>query len=48
MAKSLRVGDKVEWTSSGGKSVGRVEKRVTKTTRVKGHVVRIFTRHLGR
>ena len=40
MAKSLKRGDKVEWNSSGGKSVGRVEKRVTSTTRIKGHVAK--------
>jgi hypothetical protein len=40
MAKSLKRGDKVEWTSSGGKSVGKVEKKVTKTTKVKKHVAK--------
>jgi hypothetical protein len=40
MAKSLRKGDKVEWDSSGGKSVGKVERKVTSTTRVKGHVAK--------
>ena len=39
-AKSLKPGDKVEWTSSGGKSVGKVVKKVTTTTRVKSHVAK--------
>jgi hypothetical protein len=38
--KSLRVGDKVEWASSGGHSVGKVEKKITGTARVKGHVAK--------
>jgi hypothetical protein len=38
--KSLHVGDKVEWNSSGGRSIGRVAKKVTKTTRIKGHVAK--------
>ena len=40
MAKSLNRGDQVEWNSSGGKSVGRVEKHLTSTTRIKGHVAK--------
>jgi hypothetical protein len=38
--KKLKKGDKVEWNSSGGKSVGKVEKRVTSKTRIKGHVAK--------
>ncbi len=40
MDKTLKRGDKVEWSSSGGKSVGKVVKKVTATTRVKGHVAK--------
>jgi hypothetical protein len=40
MAKSLRKGDKVAWDSSGGTSVGRVEKKVTSQTRIKSHVAK--------
>lgn len=39
-AKSLKAGDTVEWNSSGGKSVGKVVKKVTTTTRVKSHVAK--------
>ena len=38
--KSLKAGDKVEWNSSGGRSVGKVVKKVTGTTRVKTHVAK--------
>jgi hypothetical protein len=38
--KPLHVGDKVEWISSGGRAVGRVEKKITRTTRVAGHVAK--------
>ena len=40
MARNLKRGDRVEWNSSGGKSVGRVEKKVTSTSRIKGHVAK--------
>lgn len=39
MTKSLRKGDKVEWDSSGGHSVGKVVKKVTSETHIKGHKV---------
>lgn len=32
-----KKGDRVEWSSSGGKSAGKVEKKVTMTTKVAGH-----------
>ncbi len=38
-AKTLKKGDKVEWDSSGGHSVGKVVKKVTSPTRIKGHKV---------
>jgi len=37
--KTLKAGDKVEWDSSGGHSVGKVVKKVTSPTRIKGHKV---------
>ena len=39
MTKSLRKGDKVAWDSSGGHSTGKVVKKVTSTTHIKGHKV---------
>ncbi len=38
--KSLKAGDKVEWSSSGGQSIGQVVKKVTGTAKVKGHVAK--------
>lgn len=37
--KTLKKGDKVEWDSSGGHSVGKVVKKVTSPTKIKGHKV---------
>lgn len=34
-----KKGDKVEWDSSGGHSVGKVVKQVTAPTQIKGHKV---------
>ncbi len=39
MTNSLHKGDKVEWDSSGGHSTGKVVKKVTSTTHIKGHKV---------
>ena len=39
MAKNLKPGDKVRWSSSGGHSTGKVVKKQTKTTKIKGHKV---------
>ena len=39
MAKELKPGDKVEWDSSGGHSVGKVVKKQTSETHIKGHKV---------
>ena len=39
MAKSVKVGDKVGWDSSGGHSTGEVVKKLTSPTRIKGHKV---------
>ncbi len=38
--KSFKAGDKVEWDSAGGHSVGKVVKKITTTARVKGHVAK--------
>ena len=39
MPKTFKSGDQVEWNSSGGHSVGKVVKKVTAPTRIKGHKV---------
>lgn len=40
MAKTLKPGEKVSWESSGGKGTGRVVKKLTATTRIKGHTAK--------
>lgn len=35
----FKPGDKVEWDSSGGHSIGKVVKKLTKPTQIKGHKV---------
>ena len=39
MTKSFAKGDKVEWDSSGGHSTGKVVRKLTSATRIKGHKV---------
>ena len=39
MAKDLKKGDTVEWDSSGGHSVGKIVKKQTSPTKIKGHKV---------
>jgi hypothetical protein len=39
MSDDIKVGDRVAWSSSGGKSVGRVKKKLTKPLEIKGHHV---------
>jgi hypothetical protein len=39
MAKLLKTGDRVAWRSSGGESVGRVERKLTSPAKIKGHEV---------
>ena len=39
MSKTLHKGEKVEWDSSVGHSVGKVVRKVTSTTHIKGHKV---------
>jgi Hypervirulence associated proteins TUDOR domain len=43
MTKSLKTGDKVEWDSSGGHSKGKVVKKLTSPTKIKGHKVAAST-----
>lgn len=40
MPKTLKKGDKVEWNSSQGKIKGTVERKVTKSMKIKGHEVK--------
>jgi len=39
MAKQLRKGDKVKWNSHGGVAHGKVVRKVTEPTKIKGHKV---------
>jgi hypothetical protein len=39
MARQLKTGDRVAWRSSGGGSVGRVERKLTSPGEIKGHEV---------
>jgi hypothetical protein len=39
MTKSLKAGDKVTWDSSGGRSTGKVVRKQTDPTQIKGHKV---------
>ena len=40
MAKAPKPGDKVAWGTSQGETHGTVDKKVTATTKVKGHVAK--------
>lgn len=40
MAKDLKHGDKVTWKSHGGTAHGKVVRKQTSDTRIKGHQVR--------
>ena len=40
MAKDLKAGDKVKWDSPGGTAHGKVVKKQTTDTKIKGHQVR--------
>ena len=37
--KSLEAGDKVSWRSHGGKATGKVVRKLTSPTTIKGHKV---------
>lgn len=39
MTKQLKKGDEVSWKSHGGTAHGKVEKKVTSSTTIKGHKV---------
>lgn len=39
MVKELHKGDKVGWESSGGHSTGKVVRKLTSPTKIKGHEV---------
>ncbi|ULB11469.1 DUF2945 domain-containing protein [Cereibacter azotoformans] len=39
MAKELRQGDKVAWNTSWGETEGRIVKKQTRDTKIKGHKV---------
>jgi hypothetical protein len=39
MANQLKSGDRGAWQSSGGGSVGRVERKLTTPGKIKGHEV---------
>lgn len=39
MADNLRKGDEVEWNTSQGKTHGKVQKKLTSETHIKGHKV---------
>lgn len=40
MAKDLKPGDKVSWNASQGEIKGTVEKKITSTTKIKGHIAK--------
>lgn len=37
MSDNLRIGDRVQWNTSGGTTLGTVKKRLTEPTMIKGH-----------
>jgi hypothetical protein len=37
--KTFKKGDRVEWNTSQGKTVGKVERKLTSPTKIKGHKV---------
>ena len=39
MSDELKKGDKVEWSSHGGKAIGKVEKKITERTEAAGRTV---------
>jgi hypothetical protein len=38
--RGIKPGDKVAWDSSGGESVGRVERKITSAVKIKGHTAK--------
>ena len=45
-AKNLKVGDRVEWDTSQGKTVGRIKKKLTRPTKIKTHKVAASAKNL--
>jgi N-methylhydantoinase B/oxoprolinase/acetone carboxylase alpha subunit len=45
MSTELKPGDKVAWRTPQGETHGTVEKKVTSTTKVKGHVAKATKAH---
>ena len=39
MTRTLKPGDEIEWDSSGGHSIGKVVRKATSPTKIKGHKV---------
>jgi hypothetical protein len=39
MTEGLKVGDHVEWSTSQGKTRGKIRKKLTSATQIKGHHV---------
>lgn len=39
MTEQFKKGDRVEWNASGGKTTGKVEKKLTEPTDIKNHHV---------
>jgi hypothetical protein len=39
MSDEFKKGDRVEWNSSGGKTVGEVKKKLTEPIEIKNHTV---------
>ena len=39
MTKTLKSGDRVKWSASGGTAMGKVVKKVTSPMKIKGHKV---------
>ena len=40
MAENLQPGDHVKWNTSQGETKGKVEKKLTSATKIKGHAVK--------
>ena len=38
--KDLKTGDHVRWNTAQGQTEGQVEKKITSTTRIKGHTAK--------
>jgi hypothetical protein len=40
MAKELKPGDRVQWNTPQGKTTGKVEKKLTSSKKIEGHLVK--------